>query len=141
MIVSLVTFCLGWFSCTRSAAQLLTDSTLRGSWQWLRTDGGFGFHIHDTPESTGNTVILHLAADNTYAIQVNGVTSSQGTYTVEQKQCIHDQTMKRFIRFSDVEMSPLMVESLTDTRLSVSDEAFDGISSEYQLLQGFCGTK
>lgn len=103
---------------------------LIGTWQWISTDGGFAFHIHLTPVSTGKNVELKITADGKYAVYTNDLLTSEGTYTLETKKCIHDLTDKTFINFSSD--NDLMVEGLDLERLEVSDEAYDGLGSIYK---------
>jgi uncharacterized iron-regulated membrane protein len=103
---------------------------LIGSWQWVRTDGGIGNHIHQTPATTGNQVELRLSAGNHYAIYTNGTTTQQGTYYIETRQCIHDQTAKRVLVFTNGS-GDMMVEYKSNDTLSLSDDHYDGIGSLY----------
>jgi hypothetical protein len=105
------------------------DQTLTGSWQWIRTDGGIANNIHETPASTGQEKTLVLNPGNTYVITINSAVLSQGTFSVESRQCIHDGTNKPYIQFNH---DPgMMVEVVDSTLLKLSDEAHDGIDSQY----------
>jgi hypothetical protein len=107
-------------------------TTLTGTWQWVRTDGGIGFHIHDTPQSTGKKIELKLAADGTYAVFTNDTKTTAGTYTLETKTCIHDGKPKTYIRFSSDQ--GFMVEKVDTHYLEVSDEFYDGVGSQYKRV-------
>ncbi len=116
--------------CITSCSKQDAEASIVGTWQWLRTDGGFAFHIHDTPASTGKNIDLKIMPNGKYAVYTNGALTSQGTYTLEHRQCIHDHSQKTFIQFSAD--TGLMVESLDNDHLEVSDEAHDGVGSSYQ---------
>jgi hypothetical protein len=108
------------------------NTTITGTWQWVRTDGGIGFHIHDTPQSTGKKIALKIAADGTYTVFTNDVKTAEGTYTLETKNCIHDGKLKTYIRFSSNQ--GFMVEKLDAQHLEVSDEYYDGVGSVYKRI-------
>lgn len=119
--------------CSKEAEQSSEADRLAGTWQWLRTDGGIAFHIHETPSSTGHNIDLKMAADGTYALYTNGAQTSGGTYALEKRTCIHDHTEKTYINFSaDVDV---MVERVNKETLDVSDEAYDGVGSSYKRKQ------
>jgi hypothetical protein len=130
-IKSLSIICITLAACAKKAhlAKHVPDG-LSGTWQWERTDGGIGHHIHDTPQSTGKSRVLKLNADSTYAFYTNDVLTAQGTYRTEPRTCIHDRTRKPFLVFSE---SPgMMVEKLDAGSLALSDESYDGMESRYK---------
>ena len=106
------------------------DTTLAGTWRWVRTDGGIGDNIHETPLSTGNQLALTLTAGGTYLIFTNGFKTSEGIYTLQTKTCIHDRTDKTFINFSADQ--DLMVEKIDSKNLWLSDEFYDGVGTMYE---------
>jgi hypothetical protein len=106
------------------------DSRLTGTWQWERTDGGIGNHIHETPQSTGKNIVLKLSADSTYILFTNDEITAQGTYRIENRTCIHDHTSKPFLIFSA--SAGMMVEKQDAEHLSLSDEKHDGTKSLYK---------
>ena len=116
--------------CSKQVEKSTVEESLVGTWQWVRTDGGFAFHIHETPVSTGKNVDLKVSPDGKYSIYTNGALTSNGTYTLETRQCIHDHTDKTFINFSSG--SGFMVEKIDNQHLDVSDEAHDGVGSSYK---------
>ena len=116
-------------SCNKSVEKQAVDKQLTGSWKWIRTDGGIGYNIHDTPASTGKEKVLYLHADHTYTITINNVLFSEGIFSIQSKQCIHDDKNKSFIQFDNV--PGMMVESVDSTILMLSDEVNDGVVSEY----------
>lgn len=107
------------------------NKDMAGSWKWLSTDGGIANNIHETPASTGKNINLVLSADNTYSVMTNGSVTSQGTYALDMRTCIHDHSNKRVINFSGAEDIDVMVESLANGMLTVSDENYDGTISRY----------
>jgi hypothetical protein len=118
-------------SCDKSVAKEPVDEHLTGSWVWIRTDGGIANNIHETPASTGKQKTLILNGNYTYKIVINNVTASEGNFTIESKQCMHDGQSKPYIQFKNAEA--LMVERADSTVLILSDEAADGVNSEYHL--------
>lgn len=107
---------------------------LTGQWEWVRTDGGIANHIHDSPQSTGKTIRLVLNQNLTYRKFINGVLSTEGSYVLSKRTCIHDHQQKEVITFSaDMEM---MIESLDGQNLELSDENYDGLASRYRRAGG-----
>jgi len=117
-------------ACSKPANKGTKENGLAGTWQWIRTDGGIAFHIHDTPLSTGKNVDLKITADGKYFLYTNGSLSSEGTYLMETRKCIHDNADKPLIRFSS--FADFMVEKLDQDTLELSDEAYDGVGSLYK---------
>lgn len=107
------------------------ETSLTGKWKWVKTDGGFGNNIHETPVSTGKTIELTLQSDGQYTFTTNGVVSSSGTYQLQTKSCIHSNTQKTLINFSGD--TDLVVEKpVTTTELLMSDDVYDGVSILYK---------
>lgn len=121
-------------SCSKHCDKQLADQKLTGTWKWIKTDGGIGNNIHDTPASTGKNIDLQLTTDNHYFIYTNGALTSQGTYTLESRNCIHDHTNKNVINFSSSHDVDMMVERLDQTTLESSDDVYDGTISIYSRL-------
>jgi len=111
----------------------LNIQALNGKWQWVRTDGGFAHHIHDTPASTGKNIVFEFTSNGTFREYINGYLTSEGAYKLENRQCIHDHTNKPVIFFpSGKEM---MIEKTEDGFLYLSDEYFDGLDSQYKKIE------
>jgi hypothetical protein len=107
------------------------EHALTGAWKWVRTDGGFGNTIHDSPASTGKTIVLNLQTNGQYFYTTNGTLSSSGSYQLLSKKCIHNNEMKTYIDFSND--TDLMVEKpVTVNELSLSDDAYDGLGMLYK---------
>lgn len=113
-----------------AAGNASENKGLVDSWEWVRTDGGLAYHIHDTPLSTGKHIVLKMAGDSTYSIYTNNELTLQGTYTLETRTCIHDHTQKSFILFSSGQ--GMMIEKLERESLQLSDESHDGLGSQYK---------
>lgn len=127
-ILLLSLLALGAVACTKETTDA-PGSDLAGVWQWVRSDGGIGNNIHYTPATTGKQVTLKLTADRRYFFYSHGVLTSEGTYTLETGTCIHDGKQKTLINFSGC--PDQMIHLLDDKSLLLSDEAHDGISSQY----------
>lgn len=112
----------------------VTNTSLTGNWEWVRTDGGFAAHIHETPASTGKRIQLELRDDNSYFIYTDGQITSQGTYSLSYKICIHDHNEKQQITFSSDQN--LMIESIDSKLLHLSDEMYDGLGRLYTRITG-----
>ena len=86
--------------------------------------------LYETPSSTGKNIELTITSDGKYSIHTNGVLTSDGSYVLVTRKCIHDATDKSFINFSSG--VGLMVEKVDNETLEVSDEAHDGLGSIYK---------
>ena len=120
-------------SCSKkdhAGCDLNNTTEVKGIWNWQKTDGGIGYNIHDTPASTGKTIQLVLS-DNSYSFYTNGVLTSGGTYSINDRTCIHDGATKRMIDYSSDADTDLMVESIVDNVITLSDENYDGTISIY----------
>ena len=117
-------------SCSKRADKPSVEDSLTGTWEWVSTNGGIANHIHETPASTGENIYLKITTDGNYFRYTNGVLTSNGTYVLLTRKCIHDLTDKTFIDFSSD--YDFMIERLDKQNLEVSDEAFDGIGSSYK---------
>ncbi|WP_147275672.1 hypothetical protein [Adhaeribacter pallidiroseus] len=110
--------------------QEASTKSIIGKWNWIRTDGGLAFHIHETPKTTGKEITLEFKANNQFRKYVNGVLESQGTYSLSSRTCIHTHEEKQVISIpSEMDM---MIESMDANNLQLSDENFDGLGSQYQ---------
>ena len=123
-------------ACTKKELKETTETRYQGTWEWIRTDGGIASNIHETPQSTGKSISLKLTAGNQYVFTANDAITSEGTYTVETRKCIHDGTNKTFLNFSATADKDLMVESIGENTLTLSDEAHDGLISVYGRQNG-----
>src|SRR5262245_27431469 len=114
-------------SCSKQSAR----KEMAAAWHWMRTDGGIGYNIHETPSSTGNDIDLQLTGDNKYAFYINGVVTSEGTYIVKYQNSIVDHQDKPVIDFSNVADRDMMIEKINNDSLVLSDNCYDGIVSVY----------
>ncbi len=119
-------------SCAKSPFAK-NGNALKGTWVWVRTDGGFANHIHDTPASTGKNIKWVFGSANSYKIYHGDTLFSGGTYQLVQKECIHDHTMKKVIDFSTPTDQDMMIESQNGKTIMLSDELYDGLGSEFVL--------
>lgn len=112
------------------SAKLQESTGLAGSWEWVRTDGGFAYHIHDTPASTGKTISMTLTSDLHYTISINNVQTWDGTYTVEEKG--DGENAQTWINFSDDAVQDMVINHVDATLLELSDNFADGVASQYK---------
>jgi hypothetical protein len=69
--------------------EALAAQPLTGTWEWIRTTGGIGAQIYETPSSMEKTVEWRFLHDMKYLRYENGVIQSQGTFSLTKKACIH----------------------------------------------------
>lgn len=104
------------------------DKNLIGTWSWIFSSGGIAGTVY-SPATTGKNIDLEITSDNKYFYYTNGILSSQGTYTLETQNCIHDHTNKKVLFFSNNES--MMIEKIDNSNLFLSDDNFDGFSNSY----------
>lgn len=132
-LLAILTLLVIFTDCSKETGEKPTDLALKGTWIWVRTDGGLANHIHQTPANTGMSMELKFDAGNRYFIYTNGALISEGSYLLQERNCIHDHTDKTYIDFSN---DPgMLVEKLDHQTLELSDNAYDGIGSLYQRKQ------
>ncbi len=120
------------FSCSKeNNLKAIGTAELKGSWKWISTDGGIGNNIHETPASTGQNILLTFTSESNYNIYTNNVLTATGTYTLSARNCIHDHIQKTVVDFNSPNVGELMMESLVNGMLTVSDEAYDGLTGVY----------
>lgn len=114
----------------------ISNADLVGKWNWTSTDGGVFVQLHVTPESTGLTYILNLAADYTFTILENDVVISDGTYELSLENAINSGTIERIIKISDETLQTDVVfngiiKSDGTTILNINDNNADGLGSSF----------
>jgi hypothetical protein len=114
------------------------DPTLTGRWEWIRTEGGFNAHIHETPTTTGNSYLLKFAKDNKILISRNDTTIFTGEYEIKKEESIYSGKVEDYIKNSGSHYIQNLVISgilkLNNDTLTISDNAHDGLSSNYKRV-------
>jgi hypothetical protein len=131
-------FAIGFISCSSNDETKIDNSDLIGKWNWISTDGGLAFHIHETPTSTGKTFQLSLMKNYSYSIAKNGNEISTGKYELVMKKSIYSGEMQRFIIYSETENQQLqnvaisgIIKVYEANKLDISDNNYDGIGSGF----------
>lgn len=131
-------FAIGFISCSSNDQTTIDNSDLIGKWNWISTDGGIAFNIHETPTSTGNTFQLSLMKNYLYSIAKNGNEISSGKYELVLKKSIYSGEMERFIIYSETENQQLqnvtisgIIKVYETNKLDISDNNYDGIGSGF----------
>lgn len=122
----LMLFC----SCSKSSIDVQTS--LHGRWQWMSTDGGIAGNIHETPATTGNTIVLSLSENSRYTFETNNAITNEGAYSITRGISIIDHQEKQVIQFHD--LADFVIESFDGSSLILSDNAFDGLKKVYQRI-------
>lgn len=130
-ILIIAFFALG-ISCSKFASPVNKNLSFSGSWNWLSTDGGIAYNIHDTPASTGKAIRWDFNNNYTYAIYENGMLQSKGNFTLTTAVCINDGSEKPVINFDNG--TKRMVLKADAATLTVSDNAYDGTQSLFSRV-------
>lgn len=135
-------FAIGFISCSSNDETKIENSDIIGKWNWISTDGGFAFHIHEKP-TTENTFQLSLMKNYVYSIARNGNEVESGTYELVMKKSIYSGEMERFIicyaknqQLQNIEIVQNVVingiiKVYETNKLDISDNNYDGIGSGF----------
>lgn len=129
----------GLISCEKDNNSLQTNSGLTGTWEWIRTDGGFAFHIHESPSTTGNTYLLKFTDESKIVICENEQEIFSGDYTIEKEKSIYSGEMEDYIRVAgEYQIQNIVINgiiTIEQNSLSISDNCYDGIGSSYDRIK------
>lgn len=129
LFTGLLVFTLG--NCSKYTPSSQRPGELSGTWNWVRTDGGFGYHIHETPASTGKSVQWKLTADGRYSLYQNGNLVSQGNYTLKTAKSIRDHSDKKVIHFEGANEPDWMILQVSRQQMEITDNNYDGVTSVF----------
>ncbi|MFT4062774.1 MAG: hypothetical protein QM642_10515 [Edaphocola sp.] len=107
-------------------------AALNGKWLWYSTSGGFG-GSGATSQSTGSRRSL-VVGGNHFMLLVDGVTEANGTFAVQQADCMHDASGKRMVIVFNPASKYLPDYScvaIHGDSLTLSEEAFDGFQYDF----------
>jgi hypothetical protein len=122
-------FSLLLISCSKDEFSKV-KSELYGDWEWQETTGGI-MGVLETPASTGKTMMLRFTSDQKYSLFSNGALTSEGTFSIRKERSIVDQTDKPVIVFSPSPWSDMMIMELSDNRLWLFENVYDGFNHVY----------
>ncbi|MCG1037640.1 hypothetical protein [Polaribacter sargassicola] len=131
---------LAIISCSSDDETRIDNSDLIGNWNWTNTEGGIGFHIHETPETTGKIIHLNLKENYEFLVTENGTEISNGIYELIMKESIYSGEMERFIQFPENNqylgfVKNGIIDIYENTKLNISDNNADGIGSEFERIE------
>ncbi|MFV5701234.1 hypothetical protein ACM55F_05115 [Flavobacterium sp. XS2P12] len=141
-IIIIFIFSIGFISCSSNDETKIENSDLIGKWNWISTDGGFAFHIHEKP-TIGNPFQLSLMKNYAYSIAQNGNEVESGTYELVIKRSIYSGEMERFIICyaknqqlqNVVPVHNVVINGIIEVyetnKLEISDNNYDGIGSKF----------
>jgi|TARA_B110000967_G_C18429542_1_gene337795 hypothetical protein len=140
-LIYLFILALGMISCSSDDETKIDNSDLIGNWNWTNTDGGIGFHIHETPETTGKIIHLNLNENYEYSVTENETEISNGIYELIMKKSIYSGEMKRFIKLQTIDQQYLgfvkngIINIDENEKLNISDNNADGIGSKFERIE------
>ncbi len=107
-----------------------------GDWNWIQTDGGIAYHIHDTPESIEKSYRIILTDAYEISIIENELERVISSYALSLKESIYSGEPELFLEVSDdVQIPSLVVNGIitlvsADT-LTIADNNYDGVGSTF----------
>jgi hypothetical protein len=140
-IIYLLVLTLGIISCNSDDETEISNTDLIGKWNWTNTNGGIGFHIHETPETTGKTIHFILTDNYEFSIKENGNEISNGTYELTLKKSIYSGEIERFIALQTIDQQYVgfvkngIVNVQQNGKLEISDNNPDGIGSGFIKIE------
>ena len=139
-LICLFILTLGIISCSSENNTEINNTDLIGKWNWTNTDGGIGFHIHETPETTGKVIHLILMENFKYSITENGKEVSNGTYKLTMKNSIYSGKMENFIQLTENQqqigiITNGIIKTYETNKLDISDNNYDGIGSTFLKIE------
>ncbi|MBJ7882502.1 hypothetical protein [Gelidibacter salicanalis] len=140
-LIYLFILILGIISCSSDDETRIDNSDLIGNWNWTNTDGGIGFHIHETPKTTGKIIHLNLNENYEYSVTENGTEISNGIYELIMKKSISSGEMERFIKLQTIDQQYLgfvkngIINIEENKKLYISDNNADGVGSKFVRIE------
>ncbi|HKJ78177.1 MAG TPA: hypothetical protein VKA10_01525 [Prolixibacteraceae bacterium] len=80
-------------SCSEGIEINTSEYEFVGDWNWISTDGGLVFNIHETPQTADKSIQLKLTDDSKYSVLENNVVVASGTYEIMPENSIYSQNM------------------------------------------------
>ncbi len=126
------------FGCSDNVEIRTPASDLSGTWNWVGTDGGIGFNIHETPETTGNSVKLVLNDNFDYQVFVNNSMVASGKYELTKEESIYSSERENYIKLDgDFQLQYVVLNGIVRVEeknsLTISDNFYDGVGSRFKL--------
>jgi hypothetical protein len=124
------------FSCDKNDVIDNLDYNVIGEWNWIRTDGGMAFHIHETPGAIGKSMQIKLTNDYGFTLTENDNVILNCTYELSLEKSIYSGELEKFIRLSEhyqnknIVLNGIVAVISNDT-LTISDNTYDGIGSTF----------
>jgi len=138
-IIIFVLIVTGLISCEKDNDSLEHNSGLTGTWEWFRTDGGYAFHIHESPSTTGNTYLLKFTADSMIIIYENDINIFTGNYTIGKEKSIYSGEMEDYMFITEnYNIHSIVISGIVEVdndTLNIDDNCYDGIGSRYSRIE------
>ncbi len=123
-IIIICLFVFTFSSCSKEDDNL--NSNLIGTWNWIGSSGGID-GITETPESTGNQIILKISSD-TIKNYINEDLKFISEYKIEIKESnIYNDNRRTII----LENAPNKIIEITGDKLILIDDCNDCYMNEY----------
>lgn len=125
-------------SCQKNDATPEPSTALIGRWKLLQTSGGLAGGTWPADPKQKQELILNN--DGRAQFLLNGTVVRTTTYTVlEAKSLLTQQTQKMLYFGAANDSTRLLIEELTATNLSLSEDAFDGMGQRYARVKTGAG--
>jgi len=140
ILYSLILMVILFFSCNNNAQNNMSNDDIIGEWNWVSTNGGFAFNVHETPSTTEEIIVLKISKNYSYLILENDTIVSEGTYSLVLKKSIYDGNMKSYLTLSDNYSNQNviiggLINNVSKTELNIVDNMHDGIGSWFKRIK------
>jgi hypothetical protein len=102
-----------------------TNTVVSGTWKLQNVSGG----IAGGTQTPTKNITLTIGVDNTYFFVTDGVKTSQGTYSVNEKTSQIHKTTKQFLDFSND--GSFILDNSINNQLGLGQDAYDGQNYAY----------
>ncbi len=136
ILLTLCSFLLGCSKQTPTQASSISDSTYFGSWNWIRTAGGYTGGIMSTPGTLGYSVKIELTSDSILKVYHADTFFASGPFSIHREWLPNGLDSVDVITCPDtISSRPQYIRLIGRDTLNLVDQCMDCYSSFYSRAQ------
>jgi hypothetical protein len=116
------------------------DSNIVGTWNWIRSTGGYSGHDVITPGTFHAPQVLHIHGDSRYVWYIADTIYQQGAYRLESRQ-IEPGLITKVLLLEQpsglIDDPAYIIDYVGRDSLVVVEDCFDCFTKTYIRLRGF----